>query len=134
MMTGPSAVVGDAAVRVRWSLYDPSARHTLGAPYAEGATMTLNASPLLQGWRYGIHPRAAGMRVSSLSRVELPLGEALRLELESDQPAGSAERHLQYYVMTEMGPWALWISCPSDELPDREQVLQRLEYHLTSDE
>ena len=95
--------------------------------------MTLNASPLLEGWRYGIHPRAAGSRVSSLSRVELPLGEALRLELETDDPAGPVERHLQYYVVTEVGPWALWLSCPSEELAEREQALQRLEYRLMND-
>ena len=92
--------------------------------------MTANAIPLLQGWRYGIHPRASGMRVLSLSRVELPLGEALRLELETDTQDGPADRHLQYYVVTEAGPWALWLSCPTEELAERESVLQRLEYRL----
>ena len=96
--------------------------------------MSTNASPELQGWRYGLHPRAAGARVVSLSRVELPLGEAMRLELETD--AGEEDpqmRHLQYYVMTQVGPWALWLSSPNDELPDREDVLQRLEYRLSDE-
>lgn len=70
------------------------------------------------------------MRVRSLARVELPLGEALRLELESTVSDGPDERHIQYYVMTEAGPWALWLSCPTDELTERESVLQRLEYRL----
>jgi len=95
--------------------------------------MSMNTSPQLQGWRYGVHPQAAGMRVRSLSRVELPLGEALRLELASDVPESADERHLQYYVMTEAGPWALWLSCPSDELADREALLQRLEYRLVGE-
>jgi hypothetical protein len=95
--------------------------------------MSMNTSPQLQGWRYGIHPQVAGMRVRSLSRVELPLGEALRLELEGGSPDTSDERHLQYYVTTEAGPWALWLSCSSKELPDREAVLQRLEYRLAGE-
>ena len=79
--------------------------------------MSTNTSPQLQGWRYGVHPQAAGLRVRSLNRVELPLGEAMRLELGSDAPDDSDERHLQYYVMTEAGPWALWLSCASADLP-----------------
>jgi hypothetical protein len=70
------------------------------------------------------------MRVRSLNRIELPLGEALRLELEGATGSDPDERHLQYYLMTEAGPWALWISCSSEELPAREDVLQRLEYRL----
>jgi len=92
--------------------------------------MSVNTIPRLEGWRYGIHPRAAGTRVISLGRVELPLGEALRLELESGDANAASERHLQYYVSTEAGPWALWLSCTADELPGREALLQGLEYRL----
>ena len=70
------------------------------------------------------------MRVRGLTRVGLPLGEALRLEMESDSPEESNESHLQYYVVTEAGPWALWLSCPSAELADREAVVQTLEFRL----
>ena len=35
----------------------------------------------LNKWRYGIHPQAAGTQLEALGRVELPLGEALRLEM-----------------------------------------------------
>jgi hypothetical protein len=73
------------------------------------------------------------MRVRSLTRLELPLGEAIRLELESEVPADADERHLQYYVVTEAGPWALWLSCTSEELADREEVIQRLQYKLVDE-
>ena len=92
--------------------------------------MAAKTNPMLQGWRYGMHPRAAGMRVRGLTRVNLPLGEALRLELESDAPEDANQSHLQYYVVTEAGPWALWLSCPSEELADREAVVQQLEFRL----
>jgi hypothetical protein len=82
----------------------------------------------LPGWRYGIHPSAPGMRVHSLGRVAIELGEALRLELVDD-PADEAEiAHLQYYVVTEAGPWALWLTCPRDDLAAREAALQQLSY------
>jgi len=95
--------------------------------------MTENTTPALRGWRYGIHPQAVGMRVRGLNRVELPLGEALRIELEGDAAGDADERHLQYYVVTEAGPWALWLSCPSRDLAERESVLQRLEYGLAEE-
>ena len=82
------------------------------------------ASPR-RGWRYGIHPDATGMRVRSLGRVRLPLGEALRLEMTS----GDEEQdvvHLQYYMATEHGPWALWLSCAPGDVADNEAALQEL--------
>ena len=91
--------------------------------------MTESISPL-RGWRYGMHPRAVGMQVRSLRRVELPLGEALRLELASDTPGESDVGHLQYYITTDAGPWALWLSCPREDLPAREAILQELAYPL----
>jgi hypothetical protein len=75
-------------------------------------------------WRYGMHPSAAGMQVRSLGRVDLPLGEALRLEMVSADPAGGDVVHVQYYICTEAGGWALWLSCPRADLADREEALQ----------
>ena len=83
-------------------------------------------------WRYGIHPRAAGTEVRSLGRVELPLGEALRLEMvdaDGDMDADSRVVemvHVQYYISTEMGDWALWISCPRSDLAAHEAALWEL--------
>jgi hypothetical protein len=92
--------------------------------------MTEKSSPLLHGWRYGVHPHAVGMQVRAIGRVELPLGEALRIELESDAPGASGMGHLQYYVATEAGAWALWLSCPPAELRDAESALEKLQYPL----
>jgi len=80
-----------------------------------------SAKPLGQ-WRFGLHPRAKGLEVRSLGRVELPIGEALRLELVD--PADEETAHIQCYVATESGGWALWLSCPRDKLADREAALE----------
>ena len=78
------------------------------------------------GWHYGIHPRAAGTQVRSMGRVALPLGEALRLEMIEADPARDGIVHVQYYISTEMGDWALWISCAKTDLPEHEAALQTL--------
>ena len=93
--------------------------------------MTESSSSPLRGWRYGMHPRAVGMRVIALGRVELPLGEALRLELASDEPGATEMGHVQYSISTEAGAWALWLSCPRADLADREAALHELVYPLT---
>jgi hypothetical protein len=93
--------------------------------------MTEAPSPLLHGWRYGMHPHAVGMQIRAIGRVELPLGEALRLELATDDPDGSEMGHVQYYIATAAGPWALWLSRPRADLPEAEAALERLEYPLT---
>jgi len=95
--------------------------------------MTEWSSPLRHGWRYGLHPLAVGMRVRTLGRVELPLGEALRLELASDAPDTSDMGHVQYYIATEAGAWAMWLSCPRADLPVREAILQQLAHPLTDE-
>jgi hypothetical protein len=77
-------------------------------------------------WRYGIHPNANEMRIHSLGRVYLQLGEALRLEMMSAGPVGEHTVHLQYYIATELGPWALWISCPREEVAENEASLREL--------
>lgn len=90
------------------------------------------ASPM-SGWRYGIHPRATGMRVHALGRVDLPLGEALRIEMVSADPGGDDTVHLQYYIATEAGPWAIWVSCPRSELAGREASLTNLNLPITEE-
>src|SRR5918993_1895627 len=84
-------------------------------------------SAAIDRWRTGFHPRAVEMRVRSLGRVHLQLGEALRLEMAEVGQMGDDVVHLQYYVATELGPWALWLSCTPAELADSEAALRDLE-------
>ena len=86
-----------------------------------------NESAAIDRWRTGFHPRARDMRVRSLGRVHLQLGEALRLEMAEGDSSADDVVHLQYYVATELGPWALWLSCTSAELADSEAALRDLE-------
>jgi hypothetical protein len=86
----------------------------------------MDASVDLPGrWQYGIHEGAAGATVRSMDRVELELGDALRVELTG---IGEDEDlvHLQYFIATEMGGWALWTSCPSAEVDEHEQAIATL--------
>ena len=83
------------------------------------------ASPLSR-WRTGMHPNATEMRIRSLGRVHLQLGEALRLEMMNAGPDGEDIVHLQYYIATELGPWALWLSCARDDVADCEASLREL--------
>ena len=80
----------------------------------------------LSPWRYGMHPRAAETRIRSLGRVDLPLGEALRLEMVDAGQGGEDVVHLQYYIATELGPWALWLSCAQEDLAQREAALRAI--------
>lgn len=80
----------------------------------------------LNRWRYGFHPHAAGMQVRSLGRVHLQLGEALRLELTDADPARGDIVNLQYYISTELGPWAVWLSTVRGDMADCEKALQEL--------
>ena len=89
--------------------------------------MTESTATLPRRWRYGIHPRAAGTQVRSLGRVELPLGEALRLEMVGTEPSGNEIVHIQYYILTEAGDWALWLSCARADLEALEAGLQALQ-------
>ena len=65
--------------------------------------------------------------------MDLPLGEALRLELVDDERGASDDCYLQYYISTEVGPWALWLTCPRAELEDREAMLQKLAHPLADE-
>jgi hypothetical protein len=80
-----------------------------------------SAGTLPSGWRFGFDPAVVGSVVRSLSRVELPLGEALRLEIEIAEPGDLV--HVQYHVATGSGGWALWVSCPRSELAGCEAAL-----------
>jgi hypothetical protein len=84
-------------------------------------------SPALIGrWRTGFHPQANELRVRSLGRVYLKLGQALRLEMGDEAPGQEDIVHLQYYIATDLGPWAIWLTCPRRELEACEASLQEL--------
>ena len=76
-------------------------------------------------WHYGLHPDAAGLRVSSLARIVLQLGEALRVEMVDSGEADDTV-HLQYYIATELGPWALWLSTTHAEVSAEEAAIKAL--------
>jgi hypothetical protein len=78
-------------------------------------------------WRTGFHPRAEELRVRSLGRVRLQLGEALRLEMAEAGSSSADDVHLQYYIATDLGPWAVWLTCAPGELADCEAALRALE-------
>jgi hypothetical protein len=87
--------------------------------------MAESLAPPLGRWRTGMHPHATTMRIRSLGRVNLQLGEALRLEMRADGD-GEDVVHLQYYIATDVGPWALWVSCPQADVADNEAFLRAL--------
>ena len=91
------------------------------------------ASPLSR-WRNGMHPHATELRIRSLGRVHLQLGEALRLEMTNADADGDDIVHLQYYIATEMGPWAIWLSCPRADVADCEASLRELVPPFTSEQ
>ena len=88
--------------------------------------MTGSISAPLSRWKNGIHPNATGMGVRSLGRVFLPLGEALRLEMTDDGENGDDVVHLQYYIVTDPGPWAVWLSCAPADAAESEASLREL--------
>ena len=96
---------------------------------AEGPQLTELSPKPLAGWRYGIHPKSVGMQIRFLGRVELPLGEALRLEMGDAQPRGEDVAHIQYYIWTEGGAWALWLSCARRDLAGRGRPFARSVRH-----
>jgi hypothetical protein len=85
---------------------------------------TESLAPTPRRWNDGFHPNAVGLQIRSIGRVQLPLGDALRLEMLDAADPSRDVAHVQYYISTEMGGWALWVSCPSSELADREAVLR----------
>lgn len=88
--------------------------------------MTGSSAILPRQWRYGVHPGAMGLRISSLGRVNLPIGEALRLEMVNADPVRDDGVHLQYYIFTDAGGWALWLSCARADLASLEAALRAI--------
>lgn len=88
--------------------------------------MAESLAMLFGPWRTGFHPHAAEMRIHSLGRVQLQLGEALRLEMTNADPGQEDLVHLQYYIATELGPWALWLSGKREDVSDDEPTLGEL--------
>jgi hypothetical protein len=82
--------------------------------------------PPLSRWRNGFHPHASEMRIRSLGRVRIQLGEALRLEMVNADRDGEDIVHLQYYIATDVGPWALWLTCTRDDVGDCEASIREL--------
>lgn len=76
----------------------------------------------IAGWQYGLDPEATALAVRSMERVHHQLGEALRLEL-ADPGGSGAEVHVQWFIATRVGAWALWIACPPDEVAAHEADL-----------
>jgi hypothetical protein len=88
--------------------------------------VTESSATLPDGWRLGVYPGATGMQIRSLGRVDLPIGEALRLEMASTDPGDEEVVHVQYYIDTEAGGWALWLSCTLGDLSRREASLEAI--------
>jgi len=88
--------------------------------------MDESLAPALKRWRYGMHPQASELRIRSLGRVELPLGEALRIEMTYADGSQDHLVHLQYYIATELGPWALWVSCALEDQEELEASIREL--------
>ena len=107
----------------RWMAPPPRPKPPRGDPSGVG----------LRDWRYGLHPRAEGMHIRSIGRVELRLGEALRIEMTDPSGDDGHIAHVQYYVVTGAGPWALWLSCDRADLQSRENALHDLRPPFESD-
>jgi len=61
-----------------------------------------------------------------MGRVDLPIGEALRLEMASADPGGDDLAHVQLYIATDAGEWALWLSCASGDLAVLEAAINEM--------
>jgi hypothetical protein len=85
-----------------------------------------SSATLPRGWRYGIHPRAVGMQIRSLGRVDLPIGEALRLEMVRADQGEEDVIDVQYYICSEAGGWALWLSGARADVAARETTIHEL--------
>jgi hypothetical protein len=81
-------------------------------------------SPSGHRWRFGVHPAASGSVIRSITRVSLPVGDALRIEMAETPTAEPI--HVQYHIATESGGWALWTSCTGEELATVDAALPEL--------
>ena len=86
--------------------------------------MAANEGMQVGAWRLGLDPRASGSVIRSMTRVELPVGDALRVEMI--EPASPDIVHVQYFIGTDAGGWALWISCHPSMLGAFEASLPSL--------
>jgi len=80
----------------------------------------------IPGWQYGLDPQGVGLAVRSMTREPHALGEALRIELAP--LAGDSRVHLQWYIATRVGPWAMWTACRPEDVDARENVLRRVNW------
>ncbi len=94
--------------------------------------MATNLMGGLGGWQFGIHPEAAGAVIRSMDRIELEVGDALRVEMGT--PGSADVIHVQVYIATSSGGWAMWISCPPDDLAGHEARLAAIKPPETTDE
>jgi hypothetical protein len=78
----------------------------------------------LGDWRYGLHPDGPGAVLGQMTRVSLPLGDALRLEMTNFGSAGVV--HVQYYIASDFGALAMWTSCPPSQLSERLALLEAM--------
>src|SRR5687767_386759 len=85
----------------------------------------------LGDWRYGLHPHGPGAVLGQMTRVSLPLGDALRLEMTNFGSAGVV--HVQYYIVGESGALALWTSCPPSQLTERVALPETMEAPRSDD-
>ena len=80
----------------------------------------------IPGWRNGLDPAAPGLAIRSMTRVRHRLGDALRLELGESGQTDPTLVHLQWFIATRSGPWAMWTTCAPDEVASREEGLAAL--------
>jgi hypothetical protein len=75
----------------------------------------------LGGWRLGLDPAGSGSVIRMMTRVELPIGDAIRIEMAD--PSSDGVVHVQYFIATDAGGWALWIACQASMLAAFETAL-----------
>jgi hypothetical protein len=88
--------------------------------------MAHEAADNIPGWQYGLDPQAEGLAIRSITREQHRLGEALRLEL-APMP-GDSRVHVQWYIATRVGPWAMWTACRPEDVDARETVLRGVDW------
>jgi hypothetical protein len=96
------------------------------ARYRSASEVTMESSGTGErtSWRFGVHPAAVGSVIRTMSRVDLPVGYGLRVEMAD--PASADVVHVQYHIATASGGWALWITSAVDKLRSAEEGLPDL--------
>ena len=88
--------------------------------------MTHDEPQPIPGWQYGLDPQAEGLTIRSFTRERHRLGEALRIELAP--LTGDSRVHVQWYIATRLGPWAMWTACRPQDLAAREAALHDVDW------